>query len=232
MLVVGIIGALAAVAIPNSLRYQLRARSSETLTHLKGIASTEEVYYAEHGTYVSVTTPVPAFLPGTQRVPWPGGTRFNLIGWAPEGGVVFQYAVQADDPNGTGALVRFTAETNSDLDNDGLRSYFALIRPLAGAGLAGALPGTTCVGSGVWNGGSQSLLGQPGPCDASSGRSEFENRRLSAPARAPPRPTARDRATSARAGSRGPRDGHSARAPAPRRDSSARTPRSPRGSRR
>jgi type IV pilus assembly protein PilA len=173
MIVVGIIGTLAAIAIPNFLRYQLRTRSTETLTHLKGIGTTEDAYYAEHGTYVSVTTPVPAALPGTQRVPWPGGTRFNVIGWAPEGGVVFQYAVQADDPNGNGSLTRFTAETTSDLDNDGVQAYFALIRPLAGAGLAGALPGTTCVGSGVWNGGGLSLLGVPGPCDSTSGNSKF-----------------------------------------------------------
>jgi type IV pilus assembly protein PilA len=173
MLVVGIVGALAAIAIPNFLRYQLRTRSTEALMHLKGIAATEDAYYAEHGSYVSVTTPVPAAIPGPQRVPWPGGTRFNIIGWAPEGGVVFQYAVQADDPSSSGALTRFTAETNSDLDNDGVRAYFAVIRPLNGAGLAGALPGTTCVGSGVWSGGSASLLGVPGPCDASSGRSRF-----------------------------------------------------------
>jgi type IV pilus assembly protein PilA len=173
MLVVGIIGALAAIAIPNFLRYQLRARSTEALTHLKGIGVSEDSYFAEHGSYVSVTTPVPATLPGARRVPWPGGTRFDLIGWAPEGGVVCQYAVQADDPNGTGSLTRFTAETTSDLDRDADQAYFALIRPLAGAGLGGGLPGTTCVGSGVWSGGAQNLLGQPGPCDSSSGRSKF-----------------------------------------------------------
>lgn len=174
MIVVGLIGTLAAIAIPNFLRYQLRTRATESLTHLKGIGTAEDAYYAEHGTYVSVTSPVPALLPGTQRVPWPGGTRFNTIGWAPEGGVVFQYAVHADDPNGTGSLKRFTAETTSDLDNDGVQAYFALIRPLAGAGgLAGALPGTTCVASGVWSGGGLNLLGVPGPCDQTSGRSKF-----------------------------------------------------------
>lgn len=173
MIVVGIIGTLAAIAIPNFLRYQLRSRSTESLTHLKGIGTSEDAYYAEHGTYVSVTTPVPASPPGTQRVPWPSGTPFNVIGWAPEGGVVFQYAVQADNPNGGASLTRFTAETTSDLDNNGAQAYFALVRPLAGAGLAGALPGTTCVGSGVWNGGSPSLLGMPGACDSTSGRSKF-----------------------------------------------------------
>jgi type IV pilus assembly protein PilA len=142
MIVVGIIGILAAIAIPNFLRYQLRTRASETLTHLKGIASTEDAYYAEHGTYVSVPGAVPAtMLGGTQRVTWPSGTAFDVIGWSPEGGVVFQYAVRADDASGAGALTRFTAETTADLDSDGAHSYFALIRPLAGVGgLAGSLP--------------------------------------------------------------------------------------------
>jgi type IV pilus assembly protein PilA len=174
MIVVGIIGILAAIAIPNFLRYQLRTRATETLTHLKGIASTEDAYYAEHGTYVSVPTPVPGTLPGSQRIPWPASTAFDVIGWAPEGGVVFQYAVRADDPGSTGALTRFTAETTADLDNDSVQSYFALIRPAQGfGGLAGALPGTTCVASGVYGSGGTTNLDVPGPCDAASGRSQF-----------------------------------------------------------
>jgi type IV pilus assembly protein PilA len=174
MITVGIIGALVAMAIPTFLRYQLRARTTETLTHLKGIALTEDAYYAEHGTYVSVPTPVPASLPGSQRAPWPAGTPFDVIGWAPDGNVVFQYAVRADDPTGGGSLLRFTAETTSDLDNDGVQAYFALIRPLAGlGGLAGALPGTTCVASGVYGPGGLNSLDQPGPCDSTSGRTKF-----------------------------------------------------------
>jgi prepilin-type N-terminal cleavage/methylation domain-containing protein len=173
-IVVGIIGILATIAIPSFLRYQLRTRATETLAHLKGIAVTEESYYAEHGTYVSVPTPVPASLPGAQRLPWPSGTPFDVMGWSPEGGVVFQYAVRADAPTGNGALTRFTAETTADLDNDGVQSYFALVRPLAGfGGLAGALPGTTCVGSGVYGNGGANMLDVPGPCDPQSGRSRF-----------------------------------------------------------
>ena len=175
MLVVGIIGALAAIAIPNFQRYQMRTRSTETLTHLKGIATAQDTYFAERGTYVSVTTPVPAFVPGTQRVTWPSGTNFHVIGWAPEGGVVFQYAVQADNPGGGPGLTRFTAETTSDLDRDGTQAYYALVRPVpgAGSGLAGALPGTSCAGTGVFGGGGSSQLSQPGPCDSASGRSKF-----------------------------------------------------------
>jgi type IV pilus assembly protein PilA len=174
MIVVGIIGILAAISIPNFLRYQLRTRATETLTHLKGIATTEDAYYAEHGTYVSIPTPVPPSIPGTTRVPWPSGTRFDVIGWSPEGGVVFQYAVRADDPSVTGVLTRFTAETTSDLDIDGVQAYFALIRPQPGVGgLPGAFPGTTCVASGVYGPGGQNSLDVPGPCDSQSGRSRF-----------------------------------------------------------
>jgi type IV pilus assembly protein PilA len=174
MIVVGIVGILAAIAIPNFLRYQLRTRATETLTHLKGIGASEDAFYAEHGTYVSVPTPVPASLPGAQRVPWPGGTPFDRIGWAPDGGVVFQYAVRADDPSGNGALTRFTAETTADLDNDGVQSYFALVRPLEGVGgLAGSLPGTTCAATGVYGNGGPNMLDLPGPCDPASGRSRF-----------------------------------------------------------
>jgi type IV pilus assembly protein PilA len=174
MIVVAIVGVLVAVAIPSFLRYQLRARSTETLSHLKGIATSEDAYFAENGTYVSVPTPVPASLPGYSRLPWPAGTRFDLIGWAPDGGVVFQYAVRADDPTNSGLLSRFTAESTSDLDNDGVQAYFALLRPLAGVGgLAGDLPGTTCVASGVYGPGGLNVLDQPGPCDATSGHTKF-----------------------------------------------------------
>jgi type IV pilus assembly protein PilA len=174
MIVCGIIGILAAIAIPNFLRYQLRTRATETLTHLKGIAVAEDAYYAEHGTYVSVPSLVPATMPGTRRIPWPGGTPFDTIGWAPEGGVVFQYGVRADNPSGTPGLNRFTAQTTCDLDNDGAQAYFALIRPLGAAGgLAGNLPGTTCVASGVYGPNGQNTLDQPGPCDSASGRSRF-----------------------------------------------------------
>jgi type IV pilus assembly protein PilA len=173
MIVLAIIGILAAIAIPNFLRYQLRARTTETLTHLKGIATTEDAYFSEHGSYVSVPAPVPATPPGTSRAPWPSGTPFDLIGWSPEGGVVFQYMVSADDPGGSGALTRFTAETTADLDNNGIYSFFAYIRPQSGSGLDGALPGTTCVGTGVWGHGGNPTYSAPGPCDSTSGRSKF-----------------------------------------------------------
>ena len=53
MIVVAIIGILAAIAIPNFLRFQLKAKSSEGKTNLAAIRTAEQSYYSEFGVYVS-----------------------------------------------------------------------------------------------------------------------------------------------------------------------------------
>ncbi len=53
MIVVAIIGILAAIAIPNFLRFQLKAKSSEGKTNLAAIRTAEQSYYSEFGIYVS-----------------------------------------------------------------------------------------------------------------------------------------------------------------------------------
>jgi type IV pilus assembly protein PilA len=177
VIVVGIIGLLATIAIPSFIRYQLRAKSSEAATNLQAIAKTQNAYYAEFGTYVSVLTPVPAAIPGKTKAPWVTGTNFDVLGWAPEGRVFFQYAINADNPSGGGSLLRYTAEAAADLDADGAPSFFAYVKPARGqsSGLSGTLANTTCVGSGVFDAasGAADALMVPGPCDAASGRREF-----------------------------------------------------------
>ena len=176
MIVVAIIGVLAAIAVPNFLRYQLRTRTAEALTHVKGIATTQDAYYGEFGTYVDVAVPVPAAVPSLSRTPWPAGSGFDLIGWAPEGSVVFQYLARADATGLPVSLNRFTVEATGDLDSNGVQSFFAYYRPDgAGAVLPGALPGTTCDGSGVWGPGAAggTALDTPGACDPDSGRDRF-----------------------------------------------------------
>ena len=56
MIVVAIIGILAAIAIPNFVRFQLRSKSSEGKTNLAGIRTSEESYFAEYGNYVAAAT--------------------------------------------------------------------------------------------------------------------------------------------------------------------------------
>lgn len=52
MIVVAIIGILAAIAIPNFMTYQAKARQSEAKVGLGGIFTTATSYFAENGTYL------------------------------------------------------------------------------------------------------------------------------------------------------------------------------------
>ena len=51
MIVVAIIGILAAIAIPNFMKFQARARQSEAKTNLKGIFTAVKAHFAEQTKY-------------------------------------------------------------------------------------------------------------------------------------------------------------------------------------
>lgn len=53
MIVVAIIGILAAIAIPNFLRYQAKSRQSEAKTNLGAIFVAQTAYFSENGRYGS-----------------------------------------------------------------------------------------------------------------------------------------------------------------------------------
>ncbi len=65
MIVVAIIGILAAIAIPNFLAYQARAKQSEAKTNLGGIYTSEVGYFGEYSTYTDVIVNLGYAVAGT-----------------------------------------------------------------------------------------------------------------------------------------------------------------------
>ena len=119
MIVVAIIGILAAIAIPNFLRFQLKAKSSEGKTNLAAIRTAEESYYSEFGVYVSALAS-PATVDNNIKKAFDNSANgadagFDRLGWRPEGYVFFNYVVKAN-----GSFSQFTATAQADIDDDGV----------------------------------------------------------------------------------------------------------------
>jgi type IV pilus assembly protein PilA len=76
MIVVAIIGILAAIAIPNFIKFQARSKQSEAKTNLKAVFTAEKSWYGEHDTYAS----------------------FGLAGYFPERGNRYWYQSQGPVP--------------------------------------------------------------------------------------------------------------------------------------
>jgi len=77
MIVVAIIGILAAIAIPNFLKYQCKAKQSEAKTNLGSIRVAQEAYFAEFDTYHAGTDLIGFAVKGSQKYDYgvnPGNT--------------------------------------------------------------------------------------------------------------------------------------------------------------
>ena len=67
MIVVAIIGILAAIAIPNFLSYQKKAAQSEAKTNLGTVRTLEEAYAADHDSYATSLDSLGFSTKGTPR---------------------------------------------------------------------------------------------------------------------------------------------------------------------
>ncbi len=67
MIVVAIIGILAAIAIPNFMNYQCKAKQSEAKSVLGNIRVAQEAYLAEYDTYTTDTGALGVTLKGDSR---------------------------------------------------------------------------------------------------------------------------------------------------------------------
>jgi type IV pilus assembly protein PilA len=118
MIVVAIIGILAAIAIPNFRSYQLKSKTSEAKANLGAIKTSQEAYRAENDVYLLCTTE-PATVPGSSKLNWTAGGGFQTIGFEPSGDVYYSYGTNA----GTiGVVPTYVAFAQGDLDDDGTTS--------------------------------------------------------------------------------------------------------------
>ena len=117
MIVVAIIGILAAIAIPNFLSMQLRAKRSEVPTNMAAIRTAEQAYFHEFDTYTAVADNPGTGGIGTAQVAWGSPADWNLMGWKPDGKVRGSYAV-------TATKTQFTATGICDVDGDGTPATF------------------------------------------------------------------------------------------------------------
>jgi prepilin-type N-terminal cleavage/methylation domain-containing protein len=145
MIVVAIIGILAALAIPNFIQFQLRSKAGEGKVNLAAIRTAEEGYFM-------------GWSPE-------GDVHFQ---YAAKGGPTGAL-VKGSPPNSY-----FTADAQSDLDGDTTVNVWGYIAPIPGttAGIVGLLG---CPAGGAYDpiAGSNVLLEVVGPCAAGMAQSIF-----------------------------------------------------------
>jgi type IV pilus assembly protein PilA len=141
MIVVAIIGILAAIAIPNFLQYQLKAKTSEAKTNVQAIKTGMIAISAERSCAPTIAS-APAAMPVAGAVTaWPAAAlatvallcapppavavyagQFGDIGFVPAGSVRYQYNVAS-----------FAASTPSVVGANGCTSPTAIPAGVAGA---------------------------------------------------------------------------------------------------
>ena len=116
MIVVAIIGILAAIAIPNFIKFQARSKQSEVKSNLKGLFTAERSYFQEHDTYT---------------------TCIRKMGFNPERGNRYHYAVNTTATNeACGTTEDRTTAAGAILGTDG--AILADSFKYTGAGIANA----------------------------------------------------------------------------------------------
>jgi type IV pilus assembly protein PilA len=156
MIVVAIIGILAAIAIPNFLRYQLRSKFGELPTQINAMFKAEESTRQSErlgGVYqaLAVLPSACSAAPGPAKKAWIG-TDFaaaQAVDWIVEGSTYGCYVALA---GGSGATL--SAYAYSDIDGDTTNGCAFLYSPqltaagaLTGAGTPTTVAGTACTGA-------------------------------------------------------------------------------------
>jgi len=125
-----LLGILAAIAIPNFLRYQLRAKASEVPALLKALDQAEVARRQAGESYVVFADGLPAGQEaGTAKLAWTGGDLevVSGLGWKPGAATYARYAVDGQEDDGGNQAISLCGET--DLDGDGALAAWVIFRP-------------------------------------------------------------------------------------------------------
>lgn len=112
MIVVAIIGILAAVAIPAFSRYQAKSKTAEGSVNLAAIATSEIAYQAEFDTFTDCDAS-PNEVPQGAKSNWVDAGGFEVIGFEPKDTqIYFSYRVVSSD------VAVFSGFAEGDTDGD------------------------------------------------------------------------------------------------------------------
>jgi type IV pilus assembly protein PilA len=189
MIVVAIIGILAAIAIPNFIKYQLRSKFSEASSNIEGLRKAEEALRQGERRIVFNTTLEPAYAsgqywdltkaqlpvgpPGTSKMIWTT-TELGIasaVDWQIEGATYFQYQVSTAGCAGTPSLgnagVCYTVGARANIDGDSANGEVALAKQALNSAVAtnpglSTFPGVAADGSACYDStGTKVLYGTP-----------------------------------------------------------------------
>ncbi|MFO0607689.1 MAG: prepilin-type N-terminal cleavage/methylation domain-containing protein [Polyangiales bacterium] len=147
MIVVVILGILAAVAIPAFTRYVKRSKTSEAAGNIAKIYQGELTYYQgalERGysSFVNEPTLTPGSNPGSAKFPasiaaWNTDTDWTAIGFSLDSAHYYAYASPGTTTATNGANA-FTSYAVGDLDGDDTNATYARTAAISGGEIQGA----------------------------------------------------------------------------------------------
>jgi type IV pilus assembly protein PilA len=191
MIVVAIIGILAAIAIPNFVRFQLRSKAGEGKLNLVAIRSAEGGYFGEFGTYIPMAAaPTSGAAASTKRT-WQGDACVPpitigspghcIVGFFPEGPTYYTYGVSTALAAGQ-INTAYLADAASNIDGDADVNTWGLDVPTQNTFAPTGLPSiaanaegaaTPCTPGVIDDTGTPGLLNQVGPCAVGNGTTIF-----------------------------------------------------------
>jgi len=120
----GLIEVVTAVAIPNYVGMQYRAKRAEVPSNVDGIKTAQIAYDAQYDTYVEQTALYPTSRPGKEQLSWPSGSNFDDLGWGPDGKVRGAYRVVST------SSTDFLITGICDVDGDGIYATFTATKSI------------------------------------------------------------------------------------------------------